>query len=81
MATPPTFIKVEETLFCETFNQLTESLDYLVEALADHDNALGRTTRKNRAYASVIENDIRNTKRLISELGSSLPYNHNHQNQ
>ena len=81
MDTPPTFIKVEETLFCEIYNQLNDSLEYMNDALSDHDNSLGRTTRKNRAYAAVIENDIRTAKRLISELESSLPYNYNQQNQ
>jgi len=47
---------------------LKAGLDNTEELLIEHDDRLGRTTRKNRLIAENYEADIRNMKRVIEDL-------------
>ena len=68
----PVRIAIDETLLLDTLDVLKDSLTYIEEERVNHEATLGRTTRKNQAYAAVIENDMRRAKRSIAELSKIL---------
>lgn len=48
-------------------------LEYANSILISHDDALGRTTKKNRMWAEVIENDIRQMRQTLEDLRKRCP--------
>ena len=55
----PEMWTVREDCIYNAIDSIERGLDYAREALVNHDNALGRTTYKNKTWAETIESDIR----------------------
>ena len=69
---PKLYITVEKSLLENTCVNLKTALEYVQEALVEHDNALGRTTSKNRRYAQMMESDIEKIQLSINEIKFSI---------
>lgn len=52
---------------------IESGLNYARESLSEHDASLGRTTRKNRATAELMEKDIRSMEEALKQLRSCGP--------
>lgn len=57
----------KDTIYA-AISALEAGLEYAQECLADHDQKLGRTIRRNREWAETIEEDIKKIKKSIEEL-------------
>lgn len=55
----PEIVSIRKDAICAAHDCLLVGLEYARESLARHDLELGRTTRKNRAAAELIESDVR----------------------
>lgn len=66
----PTYWSVDKSIICSAIAVIKSGLDYAESALVEHDSALGRTTRKNRTWAETIEGDIREMKKVLTQLGA-----------
>ena len=66
-------LTVDEQLMMNISDNLRDGLEYMQESLIDHDNALGRTTRRNKGVALLIESDIRKIKSSIESLDKQWP--------
>jgi hypothetical protein len=75
MKTQPTFQPeiwtVEKNVIYAAISAVESGLEYARLSLAEHDTALGRTTKKNKTWAETIEQDIRhmdNTLKMLRAL-------------
>lgn len=62
----------KDTIYAAT-SAVESGLEYARECLATHDAALGRTTRKNKAWAETMEKDIRHLTAPLDALRECGP--------
>jgi hypothetical protein len=60
--------QIEKDTVYAAITAITSGIEYAQECLAQHDTALGRTTRKNKTWAETIEKDIRQMTRALEQL-------------
>ena len=69
----PLMIQIPEQDLRNILDCLESGLESTQELLIQHDRNLGRTTKKNKMFAEMMESEIERTKTVIKQLKSSLP--------
>lgn len=66
----PVSIAIDQHLLANIYENLQDGVEYMHNALTEHDSTLGRSTKKNRSWAETIEVDLVKAKQSISRLKS-----------
>ena len=61
----PEMIVVEKDIVYALVSAAENMIEYANECLAKHDKELGRTTKKNKTWASAMEFDIENAQKAL----------------
>ncbi len=69
----PEIWRVEKDTIYAAITAVESGLEYARECLAQHENALGRTTLKNKTWAETMEKDIRHMERTLEMLRACGP--------
>ena len=64
----PTFSQIEKTVAYNVIVALENGVEWVQEALMNHDFNYGRTTRSNEATAKMIERDIEKMKTALEQI-------------
>jgi hypothetical protein len=64
----PEIWKVRKDYIYDAIRGLEMGLDYARESLLQHDTNLGRTIRKNKVWAEMMESDIRYIEKALKNL-------------
>ena len=67
-AAEPEMWIVPKGTISEVYQSLELGILYALEVLANHDAALGRTTRKNKLAAEAVERDIEQMRKALEAL-------------
>jgi len=73
LAYVPEIWRVEKDTIYAALPAVESGLEYARECLAQHENALGRTTLKNKTWAETMEKDIRHMERTLEMLRACGP--------
>lgn len=69
----PLMIQIPEQDLRNILDCLESGLESTQELLIQHDRNLGRTTKKNKMFAEMMESEIERTKTVIKQLKLQLP--------
>lgn len=69
----PLMIQIPEQDLRNILDCLESGLESTQELLIQHDRNLGRTTKKNKMFAEMMESEIERTKTVIKQLKLILP--------
>lgn len=70
----PVMISIERSLLCEIRNLLVDGRLDAEELLRDHDERLGRTTRKNKVIAKAYEDQLASYNNAMDIIDERLGY-------
>ncbi len=70
----PVHITLPQTTIIAARKAIDTAKDYVAQALAEHEMALGRTTLKNRLWAEQMETDIKQMDEVLKLLPAPLIY-------
>lgn len=69
----PEIWSVEKGTIYAAINALENAMGDTIELLAEHDRALGRTTRKNEHWAEMLERQIEHARETLAKLKACGP--------
>ena len=75
----PTFVSVDEEILRRSLQAAEDAKEWANELLSAHDQNLGRTTTKNKMWASHLEKSIMAANSAIVDLRKALGWPHSEQ--
>lgn len=69
----PEIWQVQKDVIYAAIHAVEAGLEHARTALAEHDAKLGRTTKHNRVWAEIIEDDIRHMEKTLNMLRDCGP--------